>query len=136
MADTFLLKLLTPYESLFEDQVQAVIVPGAEGEFGVLARHTKYITVMAPGMLRYVKNGKTEKFATSGGFAEVYPDGVTVLADSMERPRDIDVERAQKNREEALGQLKQKSSMDEKQIQRWEDRLARAENRLKVAKSG
>ena len=136
MATTFLLRLLTPYESLFEDQVQAVIVPGEGGEFGVLARHTKYITVLATGILRFVKDGRTEKFAISGGFAEVYPDGMTVLADSMERSSKIDVERAQKNRQEALDQLKRKASMEEKQVRRWDKRLARAENRLKVAKTG
>jgi len=136
VADTFLLRLLTPYQTLFEDQVEAVIVPGEGGEFGVLARHTKYVTVLAPGVLRFVKNGQTQKFALSGGFAEVYPKGVTVLADSVGRPEKIDVERAQKDREEALEQLKKRADLDERQVARWENRLARAENRLKVAKSG
>ena len=135
MAETFLLRLLTPYTSLFNDEVEAVIVPGEGGEFGVLARHTKYVTVLAPGVLRYVKDGQTHKMAVSGGFAEISPDGVTVLADSMETPGDIDVERAKQNRDEALEKLKNKGSMEDKQVERWEDRLARAENRLKLARS-
>jgi F-type H+-transporting ATPase subunit epsilon len=135
VAENFLLRLLTPYESVFEDEVEAVIVPGEGGEFGVLARHTKYITVLAPGALRYVKDGQTRTLAVSGGFAEVHPGGVTVLADSMERPGDIDVERARKNRDEAMAKLKDKASMEERQVARWEDRVARAENRLRVAKS-
>jgi len=101
------LRLLTPYKSLFEGEVEGVIVPGENGEFGVLAMHTKFVTTLRPGVLRYVKDGQTVKYAVSGGFAEVHQNGVTVLADSMERPKDIDVDR---------------------------DRLARAENRLKLVK--
>jgi F-type H+-transporting ATPase subunit epsilon len=130
----FQLRLLTPYQSLFEGDVEAVIVPGENGEFGVLAMHTKFVTALRPGVLRYVKGGQTVSYAISGGFAEVHPSGVTVLADSMERSQDIDVERAKESRERALKELERRSGMDLRQIRRWEDRLARAENRLKVAK--
>jgi F-type H+-transporting ATPase subunit epsilon len=134
VAKPVLLRLLTPYQSLFEGEVEAVIVPGEHGEFGVLAMHTKFVTTLRPGVLRYVKGGQTIRYAVSGGFAEVHQDGVTVLADSMELPRDIDAARAKESRDRAKKELEKRSSMKPKQIRRWEDRLARAENRLKLAK--
>lgn len=134
MATSVNLRLLTPYKSLFEGEVEGVIVPGEHGEFGVLAMHTKFVTTLRSGVLRYVKGGQTVQYAVSGGFAEVHQNGVTVLADSMERPQDIDVERAKESRERAKKELENRASMDPRQIARWEDRLARAENRLKLAK--
>ena len=134
MAKPFLLRLLTPYQSLFEGDVDAVIVPGEHGEFGVLAMHNKFVTTLKPGVLRYVKGGQTIRYAVSGGFAEVHQNGVTVLADSMERPQDIDAARAQESRDRAQKELEQRSSMKPRQVHRWEDRLIRAENRLKLVK--
>jgi len=134
VAKPFLLRLLTPYQSLFEGDVDAVIVPGEHGEFGVLAMHTKFVTTLKPGVLRYVKDGQTIRFSISDGFAEVHQSGVTVLADSMERPQDIDAARAKESRDRALKELEKRSSMEPKQIGRWENRLVRAENRLKLAK--
>jgi F-type H+-transporting ATPase subunit epsilon len=134
VAKPFLLRLLTPYQSLYEGDVDAVIVPGENGEFGVLAMHTKFVTTLKAGVLRYVKGGQTVRYAISGGFAEVHQNGVTVLADSMERPQDIDAARAKESRDRAKKELEQRSSMEPRQVARWEDRLARAENRLKLAK--
>jgi F-type H+-transporting ATPase subunit epsilon len=129
-----MLRLLTPYQSLFEGEVEAVIVPGEHGEFGVLAMHTKFVTTLKPGVLRYVKGGQTVHYAVSGGFAEVHQNGVTVLADSMERPQDIDAARAKESRDRASKELERRSSLEPRQVRRWEDRLARSENRLKLAK--
>ena len=134
MANPFMLRLLTPDESIFEDNVDAIVVPGENGEFGVLAGHTKFITTLVPGILKYVHGGQTHKAAISGGFAEVYPDGVTVLADTLERPEDIDTERSEKSRTEVLKALEKKGDLEEAEVVRLEARLARAENRLKVAK--
>ena len=134
MAKPVLLRLLTPYQSLFKGDVDAVIVPGEHGEFGVLAMHTKFVTTLKPGVLRYVKDGQTVRYAVTGGFAEVRQSGVTVLADSMERPQDIDAARAKESRDRAHKELEKRSSMEPRQVRRWEDRLARAENRLKLAK--
>jgi F-type H+-transporting ATPase subunit epsilon len=128
------LRLLTPYQSLFEGEVEGVIVPGENGEFGVLAMHTKFVTTLRPGVLRYVKDGQTVRYAVSGGFAEVHQNGVTVLADSMELPKDIDVERAKESRDRAKKELQNRAGMEPRQVARWEDRLARAENRIKLAR--
>ncbi|MCZ7391635.1 ATP synthase F1 subunit epsilon, partial [Klebsiella pneumoniae] len=74
---------------------QIVMAPGSEGEFGVLIGHTPFMTSLKTGILRYRDSGGTERFIfVSGGFAEALPNKVTVLAESAERRRDIDVERA------------------------------------------
>jgi len=134
VAKPFKLRLLTPYKSVFEDEVEAISMPGENGEFGVLAGHTKFITTLVPGVLRYVHDGKTERAAIGGGFAEVSPAGVTVLADSMEKPEEIDVERAELSRREALEDLKKKSELSTEQVTHIEERLSRARNRLRIAK--
>jgi len=134
VAKPFKLRLLTPYKSVFEDEVEAISVPGENGEFGVLAGHTKFITTLVPGVLRYVHVGKTERAAIGGGFTEVCPDGVTVLADSMEKPEEIDVERAELSRREALEDLEKKRELSPEQVAHIEERLTRAQNRLRVAK--
>lgn len=134
MAKTLRLKLLTPYQAVFDGQVEAVIVPGEAGELGVLAGHTKFITTLAPGLVRYVAEGRTRYAAVSGGFCEVSAEGVTVLADSLELPEEIDTERAERSRRAAEEALKKRAQMDEQEIKHQEARLARALNRLRAAK--
>jgi len=135
VADTFQLRLLTPERSLFEGPVEAVIVPGENGQLGVLAGHTKLVTTLVPGVVRYVASGQTHQVAASGGFAEVSPGGVTILADTAEPPQEIDRQRAERSRQEALQALAKRAELDEKEVSRLEARLARALNRLKVADS-
>ncbi|MBW1806721.1 MAG: ATP synthase F1 subunit epsilon [Deltaproteobacteria bacterium] len=135
MSKSFLLRLLTPDSSIFEDDVEAVIVPGEKGEFGVLGGHTKFITSLVPGILRYVQAGQTRRLAISGGFAEVYPEGVTVLADTLESSEEIDLERSEISRKEVLKALEKKGELDPQEIQHLEARLARAVNRIKAVKT-
>ena len=135
MAKTFMLRLLTPDRSVFEDAVDGVIVPGEEGELGVLAGHARLVSTLIPGVVRYVQNNRSFSCAIGGGFVEVYRDGVTVLADSLERPEDIDVERATRAYEEARKNLANAiKTTDESGMVHVQDHLARAETRLRVAK--
>lgn len=135
MANTFPFKLLCPYKSLFEGRVEAVMLPGEQGEFGVLSSHTKFATALRPGVVRFVADGQTQRFAIGGGFSEVHADGVVVLADSAERSDKIDLPRAEKSREHALAELKQLDPADTTRRERLEAHLARAENRIRLAKS-
>ncbi len=81
MAEKLTFNLVSPERELFADDVDEVIVPGVEGEFGVLADHSPFMSVLAPGLL-VVKNGGTEKqLFVRGGFADVTPAGLTVLAE-------------------------------------------------------
>jgi F-type H+-transporting ATPase subunit epsilon len=135
VAKTFILRLLTPDRSVFEDEVEGVIVPGEEGELGVLADHALLVSTLIPGVVRYIQNNKAFSCAISGGFVEVHGNGVTVLADSLERPEDIDFERATKAYDEAKKKLSDViKTTDESNIARIQEHLARAETRLRVAK--
>ena len=134
MRKTLLLRLMTPYTIVKEGEVEAVNLPGEAGEFGVLPGHTKFITTLAPGILRYVEGGQTVRLAVSGGFAEVHEGGLTVLADSLEKPDQLDLDRARLARDQAAEALRKRDALDARELRRWEVRLARAENRLRLAK--
>ena len=95
------LELVTPDRALVREDVDEVQVPGAEGYFGVLPGHTPLLATMKPGEFWYRVG--TEKFylSVAGGFVEVLPDRVTVLAQVAERAEDIDVARAEAARKRA-----------------------------------
>jgi F-type H+-transporting ATPase subunit epsilon len=84
MADTLRLRLYTPEQELLDDDVEQVIAPGAYGEIGVLPKHAALVTMLQPGVLRYIRAGKTSSVRITGGFAEVRDDVMTVLADGGE----------------------------------------------------
>ena len=113
MASTIRLELVTPERLLLSEEVDEVILPGYEGEFGVLPEHTPYLAILNIGVLRYRKGSETRRIALGGGFAEVTPERVVVMADTAERAEEIDVERARRARERAEAALKELSLDDE-----------------------
>src|SRR5947209_2172179 len=86
---------------LEEDGVDMVVAPGADGVLGILPRHVPLITTLAPGELRVKHGGTEESLIVTGGFMEVMPDKVLVLADSAERSDEIDLARAEEARRRA-----------------------------------
>jgi F-type H+-transporting ATPase subunit epsilon len=86
---TFQFDLVSPEQLVFSGEVEHVVVPGSEGEFGVLAGHAPLIALLKPGILRII-NGEERRFMVVGGFAEVNPDGLTVLADRAVPMEDVD----------------------------------------------
>jgi F-type H+-transporting ATPase subunit epsilon len=115
----------------FEGDADFVLAPGAEGELGVLPRHIPLLTPLAPGMVKVRNDGEEHFFFVSGGFLEVLPDRVTVLADSAERADDIDEARAEEARRRAASMLTQQLSDTEAAAA--SAALARAEARLRLA---
>ncbi|HEU4950290.1 MAG TPA: F0F1 ATP synthase subunit epsilon [Candidatus Deferrimicrobiaceae bacterium] len=113
MASTIRLELVTPERLLLSEEVDEVVAPGYEGEFGVLPDHTPYLAILNIGMLRYRKGNEVRRIALGGGFAEVSPERVVVMADTAERAEEIDLERARRARERAEAALKQLSLDDE-----------------------
>lgn len=113
MASTIRLELVTPERLLLSEEVDEVIAPGYEGEFGALPEHTKFLAVLNIGMLRYRKGSTVNKIALGGGFAEVTPQRVVVMADTAENSDEIDLERAQRARDRAEARLKELSLDDE-----------------------
>ena len=113
MASTIRLEVVTPERLLLSEEVDEVIAPGYEGEFGVLPEHTQYLAILNIGVLRYRKGNEVRRIALGGGFAEVSPERVVVMADTAERSEEIDVERARRARERAEAALKELSLDDE-----------------------
>jgi len=95
------LEIVTPERLAYEDDVDIVVVPGIEGELGILPHHAPLITTLGVGELRIRKGGAEESFAIIGGFLQVRPDKVVVMAETADLASDIDLERAQQARREA-----------------------------------
>ena len=93
--DHLTLEIVTPERSIAHGEVDEVVVPGAEGSFGVLPGHTPLLSTLSVGEIEYRRGGETSYVAVSFGFAEVLPDRVTVLAQIAEASDEIDVTRAE-----------------------------------------
>jgi F-type H+-transporting ATPase subunit epsilon len=87
---TFHFELASPERLVFSGEVDQVDVPGSEGDFGVLAGHAPLVTILRPGILTVMIGGEQQKIVVLGGFAEVGPGGLTVLADMATSLEDID----------------------------------------------
>jgi len=125
----YLLTIVTPEKIFYKDEVTSLIAPGSEGYLGVLTNHAPLITGLVPGKLT-VKDGNNQEvnFAISAGFMEVFKNQVTILADSIEFVKDIDIERAKKALERAQERLRSKEK--EIDIPRAIAAMKRAENRI------
>jgi F-type H+-transporting ATPase subunit epsilon len=95
------LDIVTPEKLAFSDEVDAVTLPGSEGELGVLPHHAPLVSTLGLGELRIRKGGTEESFAIAGGFLQVLPDRVVVLAETADISSEIDLEKAQEARREA-----------------------------------
>ena len=98
---TIHLEIVTPERLAYEDDVDMVLVPGADGELGILPRHTPLVSLLGVGELRIRKGGEEESFAIAGGFLQVRPDKVVVMAETADMASEIDLEKAQEARREA-----------------------------------
>jgi F-type H+-transporting ATPase subunit epsilon len=128
------LEILTIERKLFDDTVDMVIAPGSEGELGILPRHTPLITTLAYGELQVKKEGVEDQFfSIGGGFMEVQPDHVIVMANAAEYAEEIDIERAEAARQRAqelLAHADEDAALD---AARAEAALRRSLTRIKVA---
>ncbi|MDD2251516.1 MAG: F0F1 ATP synthase subunit epsilon [Dehalococcoidales bacterium] len=125
------LDIVTPEEAIFSDEIDMLVAPGIEGELGILPHHAPLMTVLGIGEL-IIRNGNDEQYlAIGGGYLEVQPDRVIVLADAAERAEDIDIARAEAAKEAAQRTMAEKpSGIDSAQA---EAALKRSLVRLKVA---
>jgi F-type H+-transporting ATPase subunit epsilon len=131
MADSFQLEVVTPEKMVVKEAVEEAQIPGKNGYLGILAGHAPLITELAVGEITYRSGGTTNYLSVAWGFAEVLPDKVTILAETAERPDQIDLQRAQAARERALEHLK--TGKTEADFVRAENELQRAETRIQVA---
>jgi F-type H+-transporting ATPase subunit epsilon len=134
MAGPIRLEIVTPEKIVVSEDAQIAMAPGVLGEFGVLIGHTPFLTALKAGAVRYTDAQGTEHLVfVSGGFAEALPDRVTVLAESAERRRDIDIERARAALERAQKRLAEQRSKEEIDFVRAQAALQRALMRLRIA---
>ena len=96
-----LLEIVTPEREAYAEEVDAVFCPGTEGEFGVLPHHAPLLSMLGVGELRIRKGGDEEFFAIAGGFVQVRPDKVVVMAELADLASEIDLESAEEARNEA-----------------------------------
>ena len=129
------LRVVSVERSLFEGDVEFMIATGADGELGVLARHAPLMTILKPGALRIQETygGDEQVLFVGGGFLEVLPDRVTVLADIAEHAEEISVERAEEARRRAQEKLAGTTTADEEA--EFRNALAQAEARLRLARA-
>jgi len=131
MADVFQLEIVTPEKKVVETAAEEVQIPGKNGYLGIIPGHAPLITELSVGEITYRENSTQQRLAVAWGFAEVLPDKVTILAETAERPSEIDVERARKAKQRAEQRLASgDTSVD---VERALDALHRAESRLEVA---
>lgn len=142
MADerhTFDLSLVTPDGAAFEGEVEMLIVPGQDGEIGVLARHAPLVATLKAGGTRVHirREEEVREFATGPGFFKVEQDRALALVDDAVDARHIDRERAEQQLEEARAEL-ERIERGESDADRWqvEQRIRHAENQLEVAAGG
>jgi len=132
VADRLTLEVATPTRLVVAETAEEIVVPGRQGYFGVLPGHAAFLTTLGVGELMY-RIGRDEHYlAVAGGFAEVRNDKVIVLADSAERPEEIDRARAEGARDRAERRLAGRSESDV-DYTRAMAALARALTRLQTA---
>lgn len=126
------LEIVTPERKVVDQTVDAVTVPTANGEVGILPQHAPLISSLKPGILTFSRGGAAERLVVSGGFVEVSADTVSVLADVAETAEEIDVDEARAEREASEKILGAWSGSDA-EFENEKERLERAQARLQLA---
>ncbi len=104
----FHLEIVTPEHLVYSDDIDVLTVPTVQGEISILAKHVPLVTMINPGEIIIKKNNEIEYMAISGGFVQVIPNKVIILADAAERAEEIDLERAEQARERAQRLMEEK----------------------------
>lgn len=127
-------EIVTQERTVFSAEVDTVNLPTPEGRMGVLPNHMVMLTTLGFGEVMVRRGGEEEYFAIGGGFAEILPDRVTLLADSAEQVDEIDVERAQRARERAEQAMREGIPEDSERYAQIEASLRRAQVRIEISR--
>lgn len=133
MAGKLNFEITTPERVVFSAAIDEVVLPTPQGEIGILPNHIPLVSLLSAGELRIKKGGETTYMAVSGGFIEVRPDKVVVLADTAEHAEDIDEKRAEEARKRAQ-ELSQEKRADAKEFAALSAKIEKEFARLKVAR--
>jgi F-type H+-transporting ATPase subunit epsilon len=127
---TFSLEILTPDRKFLSGDVESLVIPILDGEYGVEPGHEPVVTIVEPGTLRYKINGEWNWASVTSGIAEIMPNYTVLLLSAAERPEEIDLRRAESAKKRAEERLRQKGSIQEYHSSKAA--LARALARLKT----
>ena len=127
-------EIVSQDRTVFQGDVDIVVLPGAGGELGVLPHHAPVLTTLKYGVIKVRRGGKEDVFTVAGGVAEVQPQKVTILADAAENVQEIDVARAETARKRAEEALAKSTPMDGDAYLAMEAALRRSNLRLDVAR--
>ena len=127
-------EIVSQDRAVFQGDVDIVVLPGTDGEFGVLPHHAPVLTTLKYGVIKVRRGDKEDLFTVAGGVVEVQPDIVTVLADAAENVQEIDVARAESARKRAEEALAKSTPMDGDAYFAMEAALRRSNLRLDVAR--
>lgn len=128
---TMKVSVVTPDGPVYDSEVEMVSAKATSGELGILPGHIPLVAPLTIGVVRLKEGGDTKQVAVSGGFVEVRPDKVTILAEAAELPSEIDIDRARAAKERAERRMQQ-AKKDSVEFKRAELALKRAINRLEV----
>lgn len=129
----FRCRINTPDETVFDGDVEGLVLPGEEGSFGVLYNHTPYMAVLGPGTIKIEEADSERELACGGGFAEIRDNSVTILAETAELPEDLDrdtVEETLSNAKETLQSSEE--ILDDHEREELRQTIEREKARLKV----
>jgi F-type H+-transporting ATPase subunit epsilon len=126
------LRVVSVERSLFEGDVDFIVAQGAEGDLGILPKHAPLMTILKPGTLKITQGSEEQLLFVGGGFLEVLPERVTVLADVAEHAEEISLERAEEARKRA--QEKLAGTLTTAEESEFQQALAMAEARLRLAR--
>ena len=127
-------EIVSQDRTVFEGDVDIVVLPGTDGEMGILPKHAPILTTLKYGIIKVRKGGNEELFTVAGGVAEIQPDIVTVLADAAENVEEIDVARAEEARKRAEEVLAKGVPADTDAYLAMEAALRRSNLRLDAAR--
>jgi len=128
------LKIVTPKGVFLEDEVSELVAPGKDGDFGVQIGHTPFISSVRPGILKIYKNEKPEVYSLMNGFVMVDVDKVRIFTEIIEKPEDIDKNRAERAKGRAEKRLQEKKEHTD--LRRAEGALRRAIARIQISEDG
>lgn len=128
----FTLKIITPDRTFYEDQVSMVEFNTVEGEVGIFRQHIPMTMIVAPGILTITQDNEVKEAALHAGFVEVLPEQVTILAEIIEWPTEIDIDRAQESKERAEDRIRENAPGTD--MRRAEMSLKRAVARINAVK--
>ena len=129
------LTVVTPEGQAFQGEVESVVLPGTEGDFGVLSGHEVFMTSLRPGEMQIELPGETQRAAVSKGIAEIHEDAITVMVGSCEFAHQIDLDRAKIARDRAQKQLEEMraSGEDEEALRGYQEAYSNAISRVAVS---